>query len=122
MLIWKIVYVDLGGTIVKATVGLAFKLNVSVLEARMQLIIIVILVSCDQCLSPKKSKKLGVNTCSRYFSLAKFELIKVLDKLIATETEMVDQADKTLGARINFLLGLVVTTVYFNHSCEYNIT
>ena len=29
-----------------------------------------------------------VNTRDTYFSLAKFELIKLLDKLIATETEV----------------------------------
>ena len=36
----------------------------------------------------------------------------------------VDQPDKVLGARINFLLGLVVTTGYvadFNHSFDYNM-
>ena len=37
-------------------------------------------------LSTTKAEKLVVNTCSTYFSLAKFELIKLLDKLIATET------------------------------------
>ena len=37
-------------------------------------------------LSAKKAEKLVVNTCGTYFSLAKFELIKLLDKLIATET------------------------------------
>ena len=29
-----------------------------------------------------------VNTCGRYFSLAKFKLIELLEKLIATETEV----------------------------------
>ena len=39
-------------------------------------------------LSTTKAEKLVVNTCGRYFSLAKFELIKLLDKLMATETEV----------------------------------
>ena len=39
-------------------------------------------------LSTTKTEKLVVNSCGRYFSLAKFELIKLLDKLIATETEV----------------------------------
>ena len=64
------------------------RVEIKFFSISMQLIIIVILVSCDQRLSAKKSKKLGVNTCSRYFSLTKFELIKVLDKLIPTETEV----------------------------------
>ena len=40
-------------------------------------------------LSAKKAEKLVVNTCGTYFSLAKFELIKLLNKLIATETATV---------------------------------
>ena len=39
-------------------------------------------------LSTTKAEKFVVNTCGRYFSLAKLELIKLLDKLIATETEV----------------------------------
>ena len=39
-------------------------------------------------LSTTKAEKLVVNTCGRYFSLAKFELIKLLDKLMATETKV----------------------------------
>ena len=39
-------------------------------------------------LSTTKAGKLVVNTCGRYFSLAKFESIKLLDKLMATETEV----------------------------------
>ena len=37
-------------------------------------------------LSSTTAEKLVVNTCGTYFSLAKFELFKLLDKLIATET------------------------------------
>ena len=37
-------------------------------------------------LSATKAEKLVVNTCGTYFSLAKFELINLLDNLIATET------------------------------------
>ena len=36
-------------------------------------------------LSTTKAEYLVVNTCGRYFSLAKLALIKLLDKLIATE-------------------------------------
>ena len=39
-------------------------------------------------LSTTKAEYLVVNTCGRYFSLTKFELIKLLDKLTATETEV----------------------------------
>ena len=39
-------------------------------------------------LSKTKAVKLVVNTCGRYFSIAKFDLITLLDKLIATETEV----------------------------------
>ena len=52
----------------------------------------------------KKSKTLCLRRC------------RVLDMFYT-----VDQPDKTLGARINFLLGLVVTTGYvadFNHSFD----
>ena len=39
-------------------------------------------------LSTTKAEYLVVNNCGRYFSLAKFEFIKLLDKLIATETKV----------------------------------